>query len=197
MNFKKLLMIAVAAISLVSCKDDESDIILFSKPNLIYSVEGGEETIEIYCDNDWSVTVPQKSWITSVTPMSGKGNAKLTITVSGNESGQRRDTSIFINNQSLLLTQEFMAVEASELYGIWETVAKDYKFTFNEDLSCKSEMAKGTYEGTYTLKGNVITISIKDSPMKIVIVIEQEIKNNTLIASFAGHKLTLQKVISE
>lgn len=195
MNFKKLVMVAVAAISLVSCDDDETDIILFSKPNLVFSATGGEETIGIDCKGEWNVTIPEKSWIESVNPMSGKGSTKLTIKVTENTTGARRDTSIFINNQSLLLIQEFGEVKASELYGVWETSDKSYKFTFNENLTCKAEMSRGSYEGTYTLKGNVIIITVKDSPMEIVVVIDKEIKDNTLVASFGGQKLTLLKVV--
>lgn len=195
MNFKKLVLIAVAAISLVSCKDDDTDIILFSKPNVSFPKAGGEMQVGIDCKEAWSVTIPKESWIESVNPMNGTGSATLTITAKKNTSGTRRTTEIYLNSQSLLMIQEIGGdVDPKKLYGIWETDAKDFKFTFNEDMTCKAEMDKmGIYDGTYALNGNLVTISINDSPKKVIVTID-DINTEQLVATVNNKTLLLKKL---
>lgn len=191
MKLKQLLLIAVAAISLVSCKEENRDIIIFSAPNLIFPSTGGTKEIGINCKEEWSVTIPEKSWIESVTPMSGKGSAKVTVTAKENTTKESRVTELGFNSQLLAVYQEIGVVEIDLLYGKWETKDGKFKFTFNDDKTCHAEMSMGTFDGTYTIEGNIITIDT-GSPKKVTIVVNSIEKEKSMVATMGGTSLYLE-----
>lgn len=191
MKLKQLLLIAVAAISLVSCKDDEIDFITFSVANLIFPSTGGTKEIGITYEGEWSVTIPEKSWIESVTPMSGKGNARVKVTAKANTTKEVRVTELLFNSQLFSIFQEIGVVEANLLYGNWQTKDEKYKFTFNSDNTCHAEISMGTFDGTYTLEGNIITIDT-GSPKKVTIVINSIVKEKSMAATMGGTQLHLE-----
>lgn len=191
MKLKQLLLIAMAAISLVSCKDDEIDFITFSVPNLIFPSTGGTKEIGITYKGEWSVTIPENSWIESVTPMSGKGDARVKVTAKANTTKEARVTELLFNSQLFSIFQEIGVVEANLLYGNWQTTDKNYKFTFNSDNTCHAEMSMGTFDGTYTLEGNIITIDT-GRPQKVTIVIKSIEKGKSMVAEMGGTQLYLE-----
>lgn len=193
---KKILTIAIATVALLSCKKEQTrDIITFSLPNLQFSAQGGTKDLEIMCEGDWQINYNKESWIKGVTPMSGSGNSKISITVDENVSGKTRIEELSFNSQPFVLFQEIGGqVEISKIYGVWvgKDGTMDFKFTFNSDLTCKSEMTRGNYEGTYTIDGNIIIITINDSGQKINVTIN-DIEGKKMLATVMGTSLELTK----
>lgn len=195
MKLKNLLLIAVVAISLVSCKDDENNFIIFGQPNLLFTASGGEKSFDIIYDDNWSITIGEKSWIESITPMSGKGSAKITVKVPENTTDKVREEIIYFNSQSFSITQQpVIIIDPELLIGKWETDAGDFKFTFNEDGTCEADMTRGgKVEGTYKLDENILTITTTQG-MKVEITINNISEDGkTMNASYKTMTLILKK----
>lgn len=198
MKLKNLLLIAVTAITLVSCKDDDSNFIRFSAPNLLFSASGGEKSFDITYNDNWSITVGKESWIESITPMSGKGSARITVKVPENTTEKVREEVIYFGSQSFsIIQQPVINVDPELLIGKWETDAGDFKFTFNNGGTCEAEMTRGgKFSGTYVLVENILTITTTkdDKEVKVIITINSMSEDGkTMNASTMGTSLILKK----
>ena len=171
MKLKTMLFAALAVLTIYSCKKDEKvSIFSFSKPtSLISGFNGGTDSFKITGDGDWAITRGTDSWIKEITPMSGKGNATITITADKNNTDKARTEIIKVNGFPFQVSQT-APLEIGSVIGVWNgTDAKGskYKFTFNEDMTCKSEMSRGTYDGKYSVDSPLINIMVTKPPMPI------------------------------
>ncbi len=193
---KRLFAVIVILLSLVGCSDKESsEVMLFTKPNLVFPKSGGEpQSVGLIYSGAWSVDLNEIEWITKVEPMSGEGNGTIIITIEENNDGARRDAVIYINEQPFKIIQEFQVIpDISAIYGNWKTTeGKEFDFTFNEDKSCKALVNGVNYTGTYAVVDNVVTITVLNSPMPIVITVS-EVSSTEMIAESFGQTLTLTK----
>ena len=89
-----MALVVVAIAGLVGCsKPDEIQI---STNNLWFGLEAGEQTLEIKANCEWTVTKNDEvDWYT-ISTMSGKKDATLTITVKALENGDYRGSSFVI-----------------------------------------------------------------------------------------------------
>ena len=64
--------------------------------------EGQTITFQINCNEDWTITLPNylPSWLTSVTPLSGTGNATITITTGLNNSNYDDQAILTVKSSS-------------------------------------------------------------------------------------------------
>lgn len=197
MKLKSLFVALVAALTMASCtKDDEVNVIVFSTPNLQYAMIGGDKEFSITYDGDWSITIEETDFITAVSPMSGTGDATITVSVSENETGEARETDLIINDQAFKIYQEAAPdVEYAEVVGSWSTDDGSFNFVFNEDLTCVATMSMMNYaplSGTYEIEGNLIYITITGYSSNVIITIK-DIQENEMTGSVNGSTITLAR----
>lgn len=197
MKLKNLFIALVAGLTMASCtKEDDANVIVFSTPNLQYAMIGGEKEFSISYNGDWAITIEDDEFVTEVSPMSGTGDATITVTVSENETGEARETNININNQAFKIYQEAAPDVADEdVVGSWSTTDGSFNFVFNEDYSCVATMSMMNYaplSGTYEIEGNLINITVSGYSYPIQITIK-DIQENEMTGSVNGSTITLYR----
>ena len=75
-----------------------SDDIEVSKDELEFDAAGGKDTFLVYASNSWSISDNQ-SWI-SVSPTSGSGDKKITVTCKENTTSKDREGTITVTDKS-------------------------------------------------------------------------------------------------
>ncbi len=196
---KSILAMAFAVLAFISCDNKEEVVVNFSKPNLVYPKSGGSIEVGITVNGAWSATVDSNAdWITKIEPMSGDGDATLTITVSDNETGEKRSGNILINEYPLLVSQEeILMIDDTALVGVWKTDDSRFNFNFKSDKSCTATVNSNPAEGSYTVNGNIVTVTVPDyqgpgQDFTIVIVV-QSITDSQMNATAFGQPLVLKK----
>lgn len=101
-----LLFVAAVALAFVGCRKPVE--VSFDTSSQSINAQGGSIELSLKSNGDWTIN-PTAEWI-SVTPMSGKGDATLTLTAEANMTGEDRATEIKAvtkdNIATLILTQE-------------------------------------------------------------------------------------------
>lgn len=100
-----LLFVVALAMSFVGCRKPVE--VSFDTTTQAIDAQGGSVEIVLKSNGDWTIN-PTAEWI-AVSPMSGKGDATLTLTVEANTTGEDRSTQIKAttkdNTATLNLTQ--------------------------------------------------------------------------------------------
>ena len=100
-----LLFVVALAMSFVGCRKPVE--VSFDTTTQEINAQGGSVEIVLKSNGDWTIN-PSAEWIV-VSPMSGKGDATLTLTVEANTTGEDRSTQIKAttkdNTATLNLTQ--------------------------------------------------------------------------------------------
>ena len=100
-----LLIVVALAMSFVGCRKPVE--VSFDTTTQEINAQGGSVEIVLKSNGDWTIN-PSAEWIV-VSPMSGKGDATLTLTVESNTTGEDRSTQIKAttkdNTATLNLTQ--------------------------------------------------------------------------------------------
>ena len=89
-QLKYLLLVAAVALSIVGCKKTVD--VSFEKSTQEMDVQGGSVDIALKSNGEWTIN-PTEDWIT-VSPMSGNGDATLTLTAVANTTPGSRSTEI-------------------------------------------------------------------------------------------------------
>lgn len=80
---KVLFILPLAILMMASCKkEDQAAYVNADKEILEFSAEGGNESIKLSSNALWNIETDGQQWY-SVSPVSGNGNAEITITVEG------------------------------------------------------------------------------------------------------------------
>ena len=120
---KKLIYLFAATLlfSLWSCSEDDNKVDAPNKPvdpenaqldistyDLVFEAQGGEETFEIYCNTDWTIT-NESDWCT-LDKTSGEGNATITVTTEVYYENEDQNTVLTIKagdkTETLTVTQK-------------------------------------------------------------------------------------------
>lgn len=100
-----LLFVVALAMSFVGCRKPVE--VSFDTTTQEINAQGGSVEIVLKSNGDWTIN-PTAEWIV-VSPMSGKGDATLTLTVEANTTGEDRSTQIKAttkdNTATLVVTQ--------------------------------------------------------------------------------------------
>lgn len=100
-----LLFVVALAMSFVGCRKPVE--VSFDTTTQEINAQGGTVEIVLKSNGDWTIN-PSAEWIV-VSPMSGKGDATLTLTVEANTTGEDRSTQIKAttkdNTATLVVTQ--------------------------------------------------------------------------------------------
>ncbi len=92
-----LVMFAIPLLVLSACgettKEEIADVLLISQDNVAFQKEGGTATISVACPSQWHSIVSDGTWITAT-----DGEGKVTITVTANETGDSRKTSVTLES---------------------------------------------------------------------------------------------------
>ena len=100
-----LLFVVALAMSFVGCRKPVE--VSFDTTTQEINAQGGTVEIVLKSNGDWTIN-PTAEWI-AVSPMSGKGDATLTLTVEANTTGEDRSTQIKAttkdNTATLVVTQ--------------------------------------------------------------------------------------------
>ena len=100
-----LLFVVALAMSFVGCRKPVE--VSFDTTTQEIDAQGGSVEIVLKSNGDWTIN-PTAEWI-AVSPMSGKGDATLTLTVEANTTGEDRSTQIKAttkdNTATLVVTQ--------------------------------------------------------------------------------------------
>lgn len=100
-----LLFVVALAMSFVGCRKPVE--VSFDTTTQEINAQGGSVEIVLKSNGDWTIN-PSAEWIV-VSPMSGKGDATLTLTVEANTTGEDRSTQIKAttkdNTATLVVTQ--------------------------------------------------------------------------------------------
>ena len=88
---RELLKIGIISFTvlfcLAGCKEDEKPELSVSDITLTFSAEGESKSFEIKSNTAWTITKSQDaSWIKSISPVSGNGNATINVAIRANTS---------------------------------------------------------------------------------------------------------------
>ena len=196
MKLKSIFLAALAVLSIYSCeKEEKQSIFTFSVPNLTISGNGGEDSFKIKGDGDWKITTVADSWIKNITPISGNGNATITVELDKNETNETKTEIISINDQEFRIIQTPI-LEIGSIVGYWEDATGKFKFTFNEDLTCKADMSMmpAPLDATYKIDSPLIIITLDGGVVKIKVTVNS-LEGDKMNASVNGQPLDLTRKV--
>ena len=93
---KKLLSLLLVLAACFTCGDkggQEPDVLELNMSNLSFSETEGSQYVSLTCNADWTATFDAASWLECV-PVSGKGNARVQIKVSANNTSAIRTATV-------------------------------------------------------------------------------------------------------
>ena len=132
--FKSFFAVALllgSALGFVACENEGDGVVGdptvdVSTSTLNFAMDEDSQTINVTSNAEWKVDDIQVDWVT-VTPMHGKGDAKITVAVAQNDSGEARDYVIKIH-----------ALHKS--YGEWDTEKITVKQSASNDAPVAEEL---------------------------------------------------------
>ena len=132
--FKSFFAVALllgSALGFVACENEGDGVVGdptvdVSTSTLNFAMDEDSQTINVTSNSEWKVDDIQVDWVT-VTPMRGKGDAKITVAVAQNDSGEARDYVIKIH-----------ALHKS--YGEWDTEKITVKQSASNDAPVAEEL---------------------------------------------------------
>ena len=108
-QLKYFLWVAVLALSVVGCRQTVE--VSFDTATQELDAEGGSIELALKSNGDWTIN-PVEEWLV-VSPMSGNGDATLTLTAEANTTGEERSAEIKAvskdNTASVVVTQQATA----------------------------------------------------------------------------------------
>ena len=110
-SFFALAMVVGSALGFVACEEKGNEVsgnptVAVSTTSLNFAMEEGSQSVDITANADWKAEC-DADWVT-VTPAAGTGDAKLTVAVAMNDTGEARETTIKV-------------IALHKIYGNWET----------------------------------------------------------------------------
>lgn len=90
---KKLLLILSAAFALAAC-NDEDPVFTLSTEALKFDSNGGQQTVFITSNRDWTAQAPAADSWYSITPLSGNSDTEVTVTVEPYEDSEPRTATL-------------------------------------------------------------------------------------------------------
>lgn len=103
-TMKKLLVVSLAALMVAACgKDKPAPTLSLNPTSLEFSAEGGSKTINVESNTEWTLTTDGADWYT-VTPVSGDGDAVVTITLNNYTDAAVRSAQIRFEAEGLIAT---------------------------------------------------------------------------------------------
>ena len=107
-QFKYYLLVAAVALSIFGCQKEIE--VSFEKTTQELDAQGGSVEMKLKSNGEWTIN-PTEDWIT-VSPMSGNGDATLTITAEANATQENRSAEITATTKdktaTLVVSQEAM-----------------------------------------------------------------------------------------
>ena len=91
-NFLAFLTVGLAL--LTACQPDP--VLSLSQSELVFSNEGGSQTILVTANNEWHVLVDNSGSFYTVSPMDGAGDGMITVTLKPNESSSNRSAQVAV-----------------------------------------------------------------------------------------------------
>ena len=191
-----MMMVSLLSVSFVSCGggDDPADEVTASPNSIIFEKSGGSRQVQITSNTSWTIS-GAPSWLT-VSPMSGKGNA--TISISASSSCESRNAflsiqagkastgiSITQGSPDVDLAQRASGVYVGKLVSGGEIVSDAYKVTINRLNSTSVEVIADFFDGT-------VNFNVAESQGQIILTnanysqITMYVTGNTLNISFVN-----------
>lgn len=99
---KVLLAAAAAAVLCVACTKDP--VLEVDNQSFTFSSRGGEATVALTCNNDWTLAAGENGDWCSVSAGSGSGDATVTFTVAANEGSEERSATYTFSSKDLVKT---------------------------------------------------------------------------------------------
>lgn len=137
-----------------------SSFIVVDKTTIVFDNKGGDETININANVDWTANT-DKTWLT-ITPKSGSNNGAITVTATEND-GEERKSAITITDGAITKTVYVTQKAKTPI----KSVAKDLFF---------SEYIKGTSYNKYIEIYNGTGVTVDLSDYKIELYVNGQIK---------------------
>ena len=109
----RTLVALTAATTLAACGDEKDDAVTFTvTPQTVTIQDGSTPAVSIQTNAEWFVSMVTEPWLTA-TPMSGSGNAMLTISATGeNSTREARSAQIAITERK---SQQVCVVNVTQL----------------------------------------------------------------------------------
>ncbi len=132
-SFFALAMVVGSALGFVACENEGNEVsdnpsVAVSTTSLNFAMEEGSQSVDITSNADWKAEC-DADWVT-VTPAAGTGDAKLTVAVAMNDSGEARETLIKV-------------IALHKIYGNWETKKITVKQSASTDVPVTEEFLYG------------------------------------------------------
>ena len=140
---KLLAMLALPLLALSACseetKEEIADVLIISQDKVAFPKEGGVATISVACPSEWHSSVSDQSWIKTT-----DDEDKVTITVSANETGDSRKSSVTLESatekKEILISQSWSGAVLSLKINGPESIELDsegdsFKFTVETNAS--------------------------------------------------------------
>lgn len=166
-QLKCLLLVAAVALSIAGCQKTVD--VSFEKSTQEVDVQGGSVEIALKSNGEWTIN-PTEDWIT-VSPMSGNGDATLTLTAAANTTQESRSTEITAttkdNTSTLTVFQEapefYLTVTPKEIrcgsdggeFTITVSSNVDWLVTLPQWIT--SSVTEGSNDATVTLTVSPLT----------------------------------------
>lgn len=162
-QLKYLLLVAAVALSIVGCRKTIE--VSFGSASQELDAQGGSIELALKSNGEWTID-PTAEWI-AITPMSGNGDATLTLTAEANTTGEPRSAEVKAvtkdNTATLTLTQavleNYVRVTPKEILCGEEGGAFDIVLSTNVDwfvsapawITCSSTQGSGDARITMTV----------------------------------------------
>ena len=195
-----MMMVSLLSVSFVSCGggDDPADEVTASPNSIIFETSGGSRQVQITSNTSWTIS-GAPSWLT-VSPMSGKGNATISISASASSSYESRNAFLSIQAGKAStgisitqgngspggdLAQRASGVYVGKLVSGGEIVSDAYKVTINRLNSTSVEVIANFFDET-------VNFNVAESQGQIILTnanysqITMYVTGNTLNISFVN-----------
>lgn len=180
-----LLSIAVLTVSCDKDSDDNNTVIDVPNPPAAVTANGGSTSFDIKVNGVWTVTkAAADTWITTIAPEQGTGNASITVTLAANTDDQPRTATLTISANGatpkpVTISQDGVGAPAGQVIDLGNG-SKD-NFEISEDMTL-------AYPNTYILKGFVYVPSGRTLTIEPGVIIKGEKSTQgTLIIERGGH----------
>lgn len=197
-----MLLLAAILCAAVSCSNKDTYFLSISKKNVDAPVHGIEDVIRVESNNGWTIIKNENdTWYTVSPEESDARYTDVTVKVSNNDTGApRNSTFLFVNGDNMkevVVRQEYLTIDPAKVAGTWEVTVSPSMgaligslYTFNTDMTCTATMMGSTYNGTYTINGNLIKIVATG---KEIVIAVKSIDTDKMESTVSGFDVTLRK----
>lgn len=162
---KLLAMLALPLLALSACseetKEEIADVLIISQDKVAFPKEGGVATISVACPSEWHSSASDQSWIKTT-----DDEEKVTITVSANETGDSRKSSVTLESatekKEILISQSWSGAVLSLKINGPESIELDsegdsFKFTVETNAAWKVESSASWL--TASMDGSLVSVT--------------------------------------